>query len=91
MFVTNLPARIVESKHTELAAQATLAVGNEGLGTKIKAHAEGIVLTSPGQKDKTAGYRMSAGEVIEFSGCVDVYNTSGEASAAISLLITDTV
>ncbi len=91
MFVTNLPARVVETKYAEVASSGTLAVGYEGLGTKMKVHGEGLILTFQGQPDKTSGYRMSEGEVIEFSGCVEVYNSSSDASVAVSLIITDPV
>ncbi len=91
MFVTNLPARVVKTEFAEVASSGTLAVGYEGLGTKMKVHGGGLILTSAEQPDKTTGYRMSDGEVIEFSGCVDVYNPNGDALVTVSLIITDPV
>ena len=91
MFVTNLPARIVETKYKEIASGSVLAVGNEGLGTRMKIHADGVILTSAEQKDKTAGYKLTSGEVIEFSGCVDLYNRDSEKSVGVSVITTDSV
>ena len=80
MFVTNLPPRIVGAKYEEIVSSGVSKIGCEGLGTRIKVHGEGLVLSPCDCADKSAGYALSDGEVLEFSGCADLCNTGTETS-----------
>ena len=91
MFVTNLPARVVEAQYLEVASTAAVTVGKDGLGVKIKAHGDGLVLTSCGQNDKLSGYKMSDNEVIGFSGRVSLYNSDSANPVSVSVIITDSI
>lgn len=90
MFVTNLPARIVKSGSFEIAPSTSVSVGNDGLGTRLRVHGEGLIISEAEKKDKTAGYKMCGGEIIEFSGCVNIYN-SAQASVFVSVISTDSI
>lgn len=91
MFVTNLPPRIVGAKYEEIVSSGVSKIGCEGLGTRIKVHGEGLVLTPCDCADKSAGYALSDGEIIEFSGCADLCNTGTETSVYLSVIHYDSI
>ncbi|MBE6571214.1 MAG: hypothetical protein E7656_03065 [Ruminococcaceae bacterium] len=91
MFVTNLPPRIVGTKYEEIVSSGVTTVGCEGLGTRIKVHGEGLVLTPCGTHDKSAGYALSDGEIVEFSGCAELCNTGTESSVYLSVMHYDSI
>lgn len=91
MFVTNLPARIVGAKTLEIPTSAHITVGSEGLGTRMKVQGDGLVITDVNNSNKADGYLVTSGEIIEFSGTVDVLNSGTSESVFVALITTDSI
>lgn len=90
MFVTMAPGRIVSAKRIEIAPGKSVAVGREGLSSRISCRGDGLVVSEALKKDKTAGYLLSAGEILVFSDLANVYN-GGSEKAELSVIETDTI
>ena len=91
MYVTNLPARIVGAKKIEVATSACLTIGSEGLGTRMRAEGDFLILTDVNNPNKTEGYQVRSGEEFEFSGTVDVANIDTSESCYLYILTTDSI
>ncbi|MBR5528330.1 MAG: hypothetical protein IKV97_04940 [Clostridia bacterium] len=90
MYVTSLPGRIVGAGKKAVAVSGLLLVGDDGLSTRIYAGAEGLVVTERDSADKTSGYVLKEGQILDFSGTAQLYNPT-EKEITVYILTFDTV
>lgn len=90
MFITHMPGRIVRCETITVPSGKTVMAGRDGLFSKIKLLSEGVVVSACESADKTTGYTADMGEIIDFSGTINLFNPKNDDATA-SVVCFDTI
>lgn len=90
MFVTHMPGRVVFCETLSLPSGKSIFAGRDGLFSRIKFSSDGIVVADAECADKTKGYKAGAGETLDFSGKISLFNPTN-ADITVSVICFDTI